>query len=73
MKPEDIPLNKFEQLLGFDCDLVGLQHCGHEFEIEDDGQPWVCPFKPECGATHARDCRLARQYAAIHEAPQRMQ
>jgi len=39
MKPEDIPLNKIEELLGFNVELIGLQHCVYEFvEIEDRGQ-----------------------------------
>jgi hypothetical protein len=74
MKPEDIPLNKVEELLGFDAEFVGLQHCVYEFvDIEDRGQPWVCPFPPGCGAKHPNDCALAKQYAQIHRAPWRAQ
>jgi hypothetical protein len=72
-KPEGIPFNKFEELLGFDVNLIGLSHCAYEFDIEDHGQPWVRPLLPGCGAKHPNDCALAKQHAQIHRAPRRAQ
>ena len=69
-----IPCNKTEQLIGFDLDFTGLD-CRNEIEPwdYDPKQPWVCPFKPGCGAKRASDCAAAKQFHQIHHAPERVQ
>jgi hypothetical protein len=62
--------SKYEELAGFDLNLPGFDCID---EIEDLGQPWVCPFKPGCGAKTPSDCAAARQFAKVLRAPQKLQ
>jgi hypothetical protein len=62
-------MSRFDELNGFELDLVGLDCAG---EIERD-EPWECPFKPGCGKAPGKDCPLMRRRAQIAHAPERRQ
>jgi hypothetical protein len=64
-----------EELLGFDLDLTGFD-CANEidpWDLDCFDRPWVCPFKPGCGAKSPCECAAAKQLAKILPAPNRTQ
>jgi hypothetical protein len=62
-------MNRFDELNGFEFDLVGLD-CAGEIEL---GEPWECPFKPGCGHAPGKDCPLMQRRAQIARAPEQRQ
>lgn len=62
-------VERWQELVGFDLDLVGF-HCLGEVEINE---PWRCPFRPGCGVTAPSDCPLMKRLAQISRMPRRRQ
>jgi hypothetical protein len=64
-----------EELRGFDLELTGFDCVGDivDFYDIDLEQPWVCPFKPGCGAKYPKECAAAKQLAKVLPAPEKVQ
>jgi len=62
-------VDRWQELAGFDLDLVGF-HCLGEVEFNE---PWRCPFRPGCGSMGPSECPWMKRLASISRAPYRRQ